>query len=374
VYSATLTVNDSCNQTDFNITNVNVAQVLETNAHGPYYGTICTPVQFQGTASGGYPPYTYNWVFGDGNISMQQNPSHRYTNPGNYTVKLSIVDSHTFQSNETTSVMIIHSDLIARAHGPYTGIPQSLISFRGSVTGGCPPYSWHWNFGDGNTSIQQNPSHAYRTVGNYTVTLTVIDNLSHFNSDYTSVEVTFELRANAHGPYNGTMRIPVQFFGNVTGGSPPYTWLWDLGDGSTSTQQNPQHTYNTEGNYTILLTVNDSSHNSDTVSTYAEIIDAGIGIPVIEKIQGGFGVGVNIKNIGSDNCSNVSWSINVSGRIILSGGYTHNTIPELAVNGTKTIKSTNLWGIGSITIAVQVEDKHKNATAFLLGPLVLGVK
>jgi PKD repeat protein len=374
VYSATLTVNDSCKQTDFNITNVNVAQVLETNAHGPYYGTICTPVQFQGTVSGGYPPYTYNWVFGDGNISMQQNPSHRYTIPGNYTVKLSIVDSHAFQSNETTSVMIIHSDLIARAHGPYTGIPQSLISFRGSVTGGCPPYSWHWNFGDGNTSIQQNPSHAYRTVGNYTVTLTVIDNLSHFNSDYTSVEVTFELRANAHGPYNGTMRIPVQFFGNATGGFPPYTWLWDFGDGSKSTQQNQSHAYKNPGNYTIVLSVSDSSHHVDNASTYAEISYESEGLLVIERIYGGFGVNAIIKNTGTDAAMNVPWWINVTGGIILTRSHFSGTIPELAVNDSTTIKSTNLWGIGSIIITVQVGDEHKQAKAFLLGPLVLGVK
>jgi outer membrane protein assembly factor BamB len=98
--------------------------------------------------------------------------------------------------------------------------------------------------------------------------------------------------------------------------------------------------------------------------------------PVIEidQIKGGFGTSSAIKNNGTAAATNVPWWINVSGGIILSGGYTHNTITELAVNGTTTIKSSGLWGIGSIKIDVQVGDISKQAKAFLLGPLVLGVK
>jgi hypothetical protein len=98
--------------------------------------------------------------------------------------------------------------------------------------------------------------------------------------------------------------------------------------------------------------------------------------PVIEigSITGVFGVSAFIKNTGTGAATNVPWWINISGGIILSGRNFSGTIPELAVNASKTIKSSGLWGIGSIAISVQVGDVSKQATAFLLGPLVLGVK
>jgi outer membrane protein assembly factor BamB len=94
----------------------------------------------------------------------------------------------------------------------------------------------------------------------------------------------------------------------------------------------------------------------------------------IGPITGGFGVSAAIKNNGTAAATNVSWWINVSGGIIVTRSHFSGKINELVVNGTQTIKSSGLWGIGSIVITVQVDDKHKDATGFLLGPLVLGVK
>jgi PKD repeat protein len=288
-------------------------------------------------------------------------------------VKLTVTDSH-FQRNDTTYASIIHPGLIAYSHGPYSGVPHNPVTFTGSATGGCPPYAWYWDFGDGNTSTQQNPSHTYAVIGNYTAIVTVTDNSGYHDSDETTVDVTLDLRANAYGPYNGSVNIPVQFSGNASGGSPPYTWLWDFGDGNTSTQQKLQHTYETEGNYTVLLTVKDSSNNVDNVSTYAEIIDAHIGIPVIEKIQGGFGVRVDIKNIGTGNCTNVSWFLTITGGLIFSGVNTSGFVDDLQPEATVTVRSSQLKGIGRVTVTVVAADANKQATAFLLGPLVLRVK
>jgi hypothetical protein len=92
------------------------------------------------------------------------------------------------------------------------------------------------------------------------------------------------------------------------------------------------------------------------------------------NIKGGFGVSAVIRNNGNKMLTDLSWWIHISGGIILSNRQFSGTIPELAVNASKTIKSSGLWGIGSIVISVQVDDKNKNAIAFLLGPLVLGVK
>jgi hypothetical protein len=97
--------------------------------------------------------------------------------------------------------------------------------------------------------------------------------------------------------------------------------------------------------------------------------------PLIEigKIIGGFGVSTVIRNNWTAAVTNVSWWINVSSGIILSSRQFSGMIPELAVNASKTIKSSSLWGIGSIIITVQADDASKQVTAFLLGPLVLRV-
>ena len=147
--------------------------------------------------------------------------------------------------------------LQADADGPHTGVVNIPIQFRGSATGGSPPYTWLWDFGDGSTSTEQNPVHTYTSPGNYTVTLTVTDSCGVTANDTTYAWVYSPLEADADGPYEGTAGIPIQFNGNATGGCPPYTWFWDFGDGSTSTEQNPVHTYESPGNYTVTLTVTD---------------------------------------------------------------------------------------------------------------------
>jgi len=71
------------------------------------------------------------------------------------------------------------------ANGPYHGIKDSSIDFSGSAHGGVQPYSWYWDFGDGNFSDEQNPNHTYANPGNYTVTLTVTDAEENSSEDTT---------------------------------------------------------------------------------------------------------------------------------------------------------------------------------------------
>jgi hypothetical protein len=96
---------------------------------------------------------------------------------------------------------------------------------------------------------------------------------------------------------------------------------------------------------------------------------------IIKDINGGFGVSVNVKNVDSEAFTDLNWSIDVEASIglILSGSHTENVIDELAVDESETIESNGLRGIGFITITVQAADAEKQATAFLLGPLVLRV-
>ncbi|KAF5419703.1 MAG: serine protease, partial [Candidatus Methanocomedens sp.] len=80
--------------------------------------------------------------------------------------------------------------LIAEAAGPYIGTGDAAIDFTGSASGGTPPYSYDWDFGDSTSSNQQNPIHTYTTAGTYTATLTVTDINGENVQDTAQVEIT----------------------------------------------------------------------------------------------------------------------------------------------------------------------------------------
>ena len=90
--------------------------------------------------------------------------------------------------------------------------------------------------------------------------------------------VSGEVVAEANGPYEGTVEEPIQFYGDVTGGKPPYKWHWDFGDEATSEEQNPSYTYDEAGGYIATLTVTDSCENegSDTADV---IVDSQENLP-----------------------------------------------------------------------------------------------
>ena len=79
---------------------------LEADANGPYYGQINESIQFQGSAEGGYRPYSYHWDFGDGNASDDEDPIHIYTDAGNYTVTFTLTDNTSNSSSDTTFAWI----------------------------------------------------------------------------------------------------------------------------------------------------------------------------------------------------------------------------------------------------------------------------
>ena len=125
------------------------------------------------------------------------------------------------------------------------------------------PTSWAWTFGDGTTSTEQNPVHTYTAPGTYTVNLTVT-NTAGSNSTTATVTVT---EPSGPAPVAG-------FTANVTSGNVPLTvrftdastgadsWYWAFGDGATSTEQNPVHTYTQVGRFTVTLTVANTAGSS----------------------------------------------------------------------------------------------------------------
>jgi outer membrane protein assembly factor BamB len=84
-------------------------------------------------------------------------------------------------------------ELQVEANGPYNGDATIPIQFTGTVYGGILPYSYHWDFGDGQTSNKQNPTHNFSAIGNYTATFTVTDNEGNSSSDTANVTISYAL-------------------------------------------------------------------------------------------------------------------------------------------------------------------------------------
>ncbi|MDD5571305.1 MAG: PKD domain-containing protein, partial [Bacteroidales bacterium] len=140
----------------------------------------------------------------------------------------------------------------------------AIIKFTDLSTGN--PTSWFWDFGNGNTSVLQNPTSFYTKPGAYTVKL-VVSNVSgsdtlvkpYYIRAYASPESRFYTEDTA-----GCAPLKVDFIdASVPQSSVITTWFWNFGDGSYSMSQNPTHTYDSAGNYTVYLIVKDANGCQD---------------------------------------------------------------------------------------------------------------
>jgi PKD repeat protein len=118
--------------------------------------------------------------------------------------------------------------------------------------------NWHWDFGDGTTSNEQNPTHTYSEPGIYSVSLTVTDSSGAEQTEFKEGFIVVETAAPLHAEFTAPERMSsektvVKFVDQSSGEITE--WLWDFGDGTTSNEQNPMHVYITPGSYTVTLTV-----------------------------------------------------------------------------------------------------------------------
>jgi len=251
---------------------------FEVDAGGDYEGEVGESIQFSGRAEGGVEPYSWLWYFGDGANSTEQNPTHAYSEEGEYEVLLVVTDATNATASDDTEAEIEDEEFEfeADAGGDYEGEVNETIQFYGYAEGGEWPYTWLWYFGYGANSTEQNPTHAYSEEGEYEVLLVVTDAANNTASDDTEAKIEYddgddEFEADAGGDYEAEVNETIQFYGSAEGGVEPYTWYWDFGDGYNSTEQNPTHAYSEEGEYEVILIVTDAENNTATDETEAEI-------------------------------------------------------------------------------------------------------
>ncbi|TQV88005.1 PKD domain-containing protein [Aliikangiella coralliicola] len=390
-------------------------------ANGPYTGNVGNSIHFSsaGSVDNDGSITGYQWDFGDGNTSNLANPEHAYSSSGEFTATLTVTDNDGNIASDSALVTVNQENQTptAEANGPYAANTNQVIQFssEGSIDTDGTILNYHWTFGDGETSNQANPQHAYTSAGIHIAVLTVTDNngASHSDTaevtvsdveycsvtgntkyewiakvaangfentseadgyaDNTSLTIPFvqgdnsiELTAGGNysehwvawidfdgdgefnnsnekvlsglsgkgtvtgninipqgvvgvktririamkyhsepssacgdmgdgeiedysvliseasneaptakvnGPYSGVVNTGIDFSSEGSTDSDGFiqSYLWDFGDGNSSTDENPTHNYSTSGQYTVTLTVTDDDGVSHSVSTSANV-------------------------------------------------------------------------------------------------------
>jgi len=322
--------------------------------------------------------YARAWDFGDGTTgSVGENGSasitHIYEKPGKYTVTLRNYDGGSSGGAVTKYQYItVTEEPTAAFHSPeaerrwamvptdeYSINATDVISFVDDSTGS--PTSWSWNFGDGNTSTEKNPTHVYGKQGGYTVTLTV--------KNSAGVDTKTKTGYIPVGIYSYAIDV-IDFTAQETNGEAPFTVTftdisgqsaygreWDFGDGVVENTgeddgNSVSHTYEKAGKYTVNL--KDYTGGGSGILTKYQYITVTEGtaskIPVpdftVNKTSGTYPLTVKFTDLSTNNPTSVRWYF---GDGIDSS--TRNATHTYTKAGTYAVKlvANNSYGSNSIT-------------------------
>jgi gliding motility-associated-like protein len=249
---------------------------------------------------------TWHWNFGDGGTDTVQNPSHTYASAGTYTVSLAIATISGAIDTAYSTILVNPTPQASFTALSICGLDSVYFTDASTITGGTIT-SWSWNFGDGNTSIVQNPVHYYDSTGAYIVSLTVTSDsgcTATFIDTITSAKgITAAFTDTADCQFN----VAFADTSLMSSGDSLVAWIWTFGDGNSDTLQNPVHTYTTSGTYTVQLIVTSSGGCMDTVVNTVTLVP----LPVADYIPAGGtyyqGVPIDFSD-ASSNAASWSWT------------------------------------------------------------------
>jgi PKD repeat protein len=234
-------------------------------------------------------------------IVMMEDITIDMASPGYYAKKIgssdAVLEPIWIMYGNTTSGSRVGFYVYARQFANYTATPSEVTMFQPVQfmdTSGTTPTQWYWEFGDGTNSTEQNPSHLYTTGGNYTVNLTVWNDMGsdtisredYVHIYYSSPAPVASFTSNyssGNSPVLVVSPVTIQFkdLSLVSGNN--IQWFWDFDDGTNSTEQNPVHTFTyrdldncdyydcVRTSYVITLTVTDNYGRPSTIYDYYSI-------------------------------------------------------------------------------------------------------
>lgn len=240
-------------------------------------------------------PTAWEWDFGDGVTSTKKSPVHSYAAAGTYAVSLTVKTSGGESEKQKFVTVAAGLPMVANFAFEANGL---TVLFTDVSSG--EPTGWSWDFGDGGASTQRNPSHTYKRAGNYTVRLTVVNEfgVSADTSKFVSVSLGEAPQADFTFQTDGLRALFTDASTNR-----PTSWLWDFGDGGSSTAQNPEHAYSQAGTFNVTLTAT----NSAGTSSKSKFVTVSLGEPPEADFE--FQVnGLNVVFIDRSKNKPANWS------------------------------------------------------------------
>jgi gliding motility-associated-like protein len=243
------------------------------------------------------------WNMNDGTFLYEMNPgSYTYEHWGEYTIQL-VVSNGSCSDTTYRTIEILPPSPVANFQGPAEGCVPLTVQFSNLSENAVGST---WSFGDGNQSTAENPIYTYYTPGIYSVTLTVVG--PDGSSDVMTQEQIIYVYANATAAFAvtpNTVSVPGEpvYCLNLSANATSYAW--DFGDGSTSTEENPLHYYQEEGDYDVTLVAINENGCSDTLLLPGLVNANDIGMiefpnafsPNVVESSGGF---YNIHSLDND--------------------------------------------------------------------------
>lgn len=207
---------------------------------------------------------SWNWDFGDGNTSSEENPSHIYSLPGEYDVTLTVTNNTGCFTSDTQKVFNHNIPVVSFSNE----LPCSTSStkfFDQSLVENTNIVAWAWDFGDGATSTEQHPEHLFMQTGGYTVKLKAYSQFGCVDS--TQVELTVSQGPQVDFDWDKSCEGEATTFNDLTNsfGNNITNWAWII-NGELLTNQNPSYTFTNSGTYAVQLSVTIDNLCTQTVS------------------------------------------------------------------------------------------------------------
>jgi PKD repeat protein len=236
------------------------------------------------------------WTFGDGTSSNQVNPTHAYTTVGTFNVCLRVIKRNpngvlsNCVSEKCYTIIVTNPTPTCTLQSNFTwyrdSLPTVALNTYHFINLSAPLAandSIRWTFGDGTTSNQVNPIHVYAQMGSYTVCLRIIKRnpagtLTNCISEYCYTIIAStpcNLQAYFTSTVDSLQQNIIHFTNQSIGFASSDSITWVFGDGTTSNQINPTHTYTTAGAYTVCLRIkknNTPAGSAPCVNVYCKVV------------------------------------------------------------------------------------------------------
>ncbi|MEZ5009103.1 MAG: PKD domain-containing protein [Chitinophagales bacterium] len=369
-YTVTLTITDAFGCFDFVSKDVIVTnEVLEADFEAlPNCNPFVFGTQFMDLSGENSTITQWQWDFGDGNTDIVENPIHFYSVEGDYDVQLIVTNDLGCIDTITKTITVEQVNINVSFSTNSLVCNDPTVGFTNTTTSEDSVVMWEWDFGDGNFSNEENPTHTYSSVGSYFVilTATTVSGCESSTSIFLTIpflDVDYTITAPS-----GCSNINLPFSFSVTGttSSGIGTTEWNFGDGTpTVSGLVVSHSFAQAGIYNVQFAITNVQGCADTVVYPITISDE---VPVTIAAQtlscGSLTVDFDAALTTTDTITSITWDFGDGTTIQndVSPTHTYADTGSYTVQAT-VVTSSGCDGFGTIDLVLEFQTLEANFIA-----------